>query len=431
MRRYAILLALGMCCFAPAMAASQGVKKNGVAKVGEIIVVGDANTRAEALRKAIQLYPGATLDDAALQRAEKSLGEFGATIKVLDSKKDGFKDILITLKQGAGKKDTPKKADPLEQLIAEALKNNPDIRVADARLRAAEAEASRARMKLISELTALHADIEAAEAGVKEGEARYERAKKLYDQKVIPAEDLGTALLTFVKLKTELAGLKARLPYLLGRQSAEGNAKLSYYAPSQALVIKSSISDEDFARRVSLDVLGRVPTVEEMKAFLAMPAKDRREKWVEQLQKANPVQAWEIAVRVDRILVEKYWQGALKVPESPLTEKLRKALDGTIRLGFQDAPPAHVFEFIRQTALPGINLAVRVKMKKDPITISLPEPVPVGAALQYLEDELGVIFVLREYGIVVVAADERLPPDAVRVIDFWKHGAKAKPVEKK
>ena len=41
------------------------------------------------------------------------------------------------------------------------------------------------------------------------------------------------------------------------------------------------------------------------------------------------------------------------------------------------------------------------------------------------QDELGVVFVLRDYGIVVVGTGERLPPGAVSVVTFWKSGRMA------
>jgi hypothetical protein len=73
--------------------------------------------------------------------------------------------------------------------------------------------------------------------------------------------------------------------------------------------------------------------------------------------------------------------------------------------------------------LPDFNLTIRAKaVSKDKVSVELKQPVPAGAALQYLEDELGVVFVVRDYGIVVVPADERLPPGAIRAVDFWKSG---------
>lgn len=279
-------------------------------------------------------------------------------------------DPAASDKKDAGKKEPAKKAEMLEQLIAEALKNNPDIRVAEAKLRVAEAEAERARIKLIAELTTLHADIEGAQASAEEAKKKYQRLELLYSRSAVAREDVDAALSSYVKRKAELASLQAKLPYLLGRQ----NGKASAY-------------------------IRRDPTLIGSEAFL------------------------------QRILLSEALShsiSAAKAPETPLTEKLRKALDATTRLKIDGVAPKDAFEYLRDTALPGINVIVRAKLKKDSVTIKLSEPVPVGAALQYLEDELEVVFILRDYGIVVVSADERLPPGAIRVVDFWKQGAAGK-----
>jgi hypothetical protein len=124
------------------------------------------------------------------------------------------------------------------------------------------------------------------------------------------------------------------------------------------------------------------------------------------------------------------------LPGTPTTDKLRKALDAKIRVDFTKTRSSAVMDYLRDKALPGVNLVVRGKARDDvPVTVKLEEPVPVGAVLQFLEDELNIEFVLRDYGIVVVAAGDRPPPGAVRVVEFWKHGKtaapKAEPKDKK
>jgi hypothetical protein len=322
-------------------------------------------------------------------------------------------------KQDAGKKDTPRTADKLEQLIAEALKNNPDIRVAESKVREFEAELHRTRLKVISEITALQRAVDDTQAGADEGKERLARARVLWDRKVMSKEDLEAAERTYAKLQTELALLQAKLPYLLGRNTADdrdAEHRRATVLDRAHETAKLPISDEDFARRVSLDILCRTPTVEEMKKFLAMPAKERREKWISQVlgtSQATAAAAW----------LNKH-QAAI-MPESPFTEKLRKALDATTQLD-ENTVASEALNYIREKALPGFNLVVRAKLKDDPIAIKLREPVPAGAMLQFLEDELHVIFVLRDYGIVVVSAEERMPPGAIRVVDFWKQGAPSK-----
>lgn len=454
-------------------------------------------------------------------------------------------------------KETPKKSETLDQLIAEALKNNPDLRVVEAKLRLDELEAARARMKLSAEITQLHADIEAAQAAAKEGKARYDRAKSLHEKGAISAEDLAGALLTWTKLKTELASLQGRMPYLLGRQAVAGGPKSVIPSALWQESTTEPISDDEFARRTALDILGRLPTPQELKDFLAQPQKDRREKWIKTLH-SQSLHA-NMKARIDFLAAQ-----ALKT-DSPLAAKLQKALDAPIlgrggQVEFVAATPKEVLDFVRDKALPGINLVVRAdsernlakgkasvrkaelilkqvklaaslsaaaieeakavleaakaqlalakadkarwqaefdraqklvekgvydkatadevahqlkaaqaaeevakakanvaadaaykkavlqreqaeaavelaqadldaakaELKKDSVTFKLSEPIPAGAVLELIEDELGVVFILRDYGIVVVSADEKLPPGALRVVDFWKHGAAPK-----
>jgi hypothetical protein len=335
-------------------------------------------------------------------------------------------------------------------VVADALKNNPDIRVAEAKAREAEAELNRTRMKVVSDLSLLHAEIQAAQAGFDDAKGRYERAIMLHQKRAIAEEDLGEAKRTLEKMTGELEIKRARLPYLLGKQtgSSASSALIDDLIRMKFDAKKiEEPSDEVFLRRLYLDLRGRVPTAEEMKSFLKIPEKDRREKWVDQLRRdefarihKGPVNASCVRCHENpwlgtdvpadhhhRMWVDKYWQLLLK-PESPMTDKLRKALDAQTRMDLSSTSPKDVLEYLREKSLPGINLHVRAKsLKKEAIDVKLGESVPVGAVLQYLEDELDIIFVLRDYGIVVVAADERIPPGAMRVIDFWKHGKTTQP----
>src|SRR5262245_45909954 len=60
------------------------------------------------------------------------------------------------------KADAPPQPGSLEDLIAQALRNNPDIRVAEAKMREAEAELQRIRIATAQKVAALHASIEIA-----------------------------------------------------------------------------------------------------------------------------------------------------------------------------------------------------------------------------------------------------------------------------
>lgn len=335
----------------------------------------------------------------------------------------------------------------LDQLIADALKFNPDLRVAESKVREAEAELNRTRMKVVSDVTYLHAEIQAAQAMVDYAKKQYERSTQLRKSGALSEEDYRQAVLALEKAKSELATKRARLPYLVGKQlTAETLLEaLSRSLLSDAQASKPAATDEEWLRRAMLDLIGRPPSGDEMKKFLGLPEKDRREKWLEQTlkQEKHPnahadLMAWLGAstqcTHCHQGTTFKHPHGRVHwaewiTKETPLTEKLRTVLDKTSRFEYGDTAPKVIFDNLRDSTLAGLNLSVRVKTwKKDKIDVKLPQPVPMGAVLQYLEDELDVMFILREYGIVVVAAEEKLPPGAVRVVDFWKRG---KTTEKK
>jgi hypothetical protein len=342
-------------------------------------------------------------------------------------------------------KDEARPATPLDQLIAEALKQNPDIRVAESKVRETEAELNRTRMKVVSEVTFLHAEIQAAQAMVDYANKQHDRMSQLKKSASISEEVYREAALALEKAKADLAAKQAKLPYLLGRS---GNTGLT---PAKLLeqVKDSKTTDDEFLRRVTLDILGRTPSAEEIKSFKALTEKDRRQKWIDQLLQTQwktpnstsidvasscirchePTSRWAVladsfhhGMWLDRFL------GIAAKPDSPLTDKLRKALDTTIHAELTKAPQKEVMDFVRSKT-PGVNLIVRLKSDRKAgeatITANFRDPIPLGAFLQYLEDELGCSFVLRDYGVVVVSADEKLPPGAVRVIDFWKRGKSA------
>jgi hypothetical protein len=373
---------------------------------------------------------------------------------------------LEQARQAAKKKAAAAEQASLETLIAEALKNNPDIRVAEAKLHEAEAELQRMRLKIASDIACVHAEIQAAKVALEQATAHFARLKTLLVAKGISHEDYIEAQQSVLKQKSAVALIEARLPYLLGKQSsAQDQRFLSSLNILQSALDQSKTisSDEEFLRRLSQDIQGRPPTPQETKDFLSLPAKERREQWLEQLLKNEVLkneQPAQYFFRVARKIpmhreifdndkaVEFSSDGTINFSKRadffstydksdlPMIEKLRKALDTPVRLDVGSLSPGEVLGYVRDKMLPGVNLHMRLKsFKKEAIDVKLTEQLPVGAVLQYLEDELEIVFILRDYGVIVVAADERLPPGAVRVIDFWKRGkaaeTKSDPKEKR
>jgi hypothetical protein len=284
-----------------------------------------------------------------------------------------------TVQKKKEKKGDAVKLGTLEQHIAEALKNNPDIRVAEAKVSEADAELRRTRGKVISELTILLAEITEAQAEVVAAETRLKEKKQLRDSHTISAEQYDAATRILTRAKADLAIKSAKLPYLIGKQ-----------ADGERLAV---------ARLADLDSRSQFRAV------------------------------------VDQVMENK-WKVVPVGSDTSTADKLRKILDAPASLvapgqskGQSNAQ--FVFDHMRKSMLPGINLVVRAKVLDKPVNLPLNQPVPVGAVMQYLEDELKVVFILRDYGIIVISAEEEFPPGAILVIDFWKRGKMAAPGQPK
>jgi uncharacterized protein (TIGR03067 family) len=85
-----------------------------LARVGQIFIVGNTKTSAEAISKKLALFPGAVLDFRVVRKAEQDLAKLNAKIIVIDNSDDApFKDILVKVEerpneQNAGKGKQPK-----------------------------------------------------------------------------------------------------------------------------------------------------------------------------------------------------------------------------------------------------------------------------------------------------------------------------------
>jgi hypothetical protein len=270
----------------------------------------------------------------------------------------------------------------LEEMIAQALKNNPDIRVAEAKAHEAEAELNRARLLVTQKVVVLHSRLEVAQAGVQQAEAsfrhaelRYKRMKDLQAQKAAGAEvvdeaeaALQSAKAALLSAKAELAKVEAELPYLLGKQPRTGDAHVDSAARYlAALALQQMVLQE---RHDTLRALEGLATLQNQKG------------------------------------------GAT-------ADKLRKALDAPFSLRAEAVPLTEVLNLFRESKL-GVLIQVKGPTNfTNKVSVSMKE-VPFGAALQWLEDALpNHRIVVREYGLLIAPADQ-LPAGAVPLQMFWK-----------
>jgi hypothetical protein len=265
----------------------------------------------------------------------------------------------------------------LEELLAKALKDNPDVRVAEAKVREAEAELNRARLLVAQKVTAFAAAHDAARKMVEEAEARLKRVNQLKASNAVSTEEVKEAEAALARAKAELAKIEAEMPYLLGKQAGGASA----------------------------------PDPSSTRFFF------------DQLQRSGDASDAAVARGL-------YWLALQQTPGASagtVPEKIRKTLDKPISVNFNNVSFAELVRELQD--LTGISfrnhVSDRYKDGNPNMTLKL-QDLPLRAVLQAIQDEFpgegvstlgGLRFVVREYGILVTFQN-KMPPGAMLATDF-------------
>jgi hypothetical protein len=278
-----------------------------------------------------------------------------------------------------GKEAAPEKL-KLEELLSRALKDNPDVRVAEAKVREAEAELNRARLLVAQKVTAFSAALDAARKTVEEAEARLKRMAQLGNQKVVSLEEVKEAEAVLARAKADLARVEAEMPYLIGKQAAWSS--------------ETDLSNTQF--------------------------------FLNQIQYGVPLTSNQDAAVTRGLHWLALQQAAGAAGGGTVPEKIRKALDKPISVDYKNKPFADVVQDIQ--GMSGISfrnqVSDRYKEGNPPITLKFQE-LPLRAVLQAIQDEYPdnvpgaehLRFVVREYGILVTFQN-KLPPGAILATEF-------------
>jgi hypothetical protein len=253
-------------------------------------------------------------------------------------------------------------------MLEQALRHNPDIKVAEAKLHEAEAELNRTRLAVTQKVATLYATLDAARKSVEAAEADLKRVIELVRNRTASEAELRAASKAVALAKAALAKAEAEVPYLLGKAAEDDNRR----AAARALAFLAAIRDAEMVRDL------------------------------------------------DRI-IEARWQDSSGFRTGPMAKRIRKALDSTVTLNYRNKPATEILTEVFKKA--DVPLHLRVKLEGN-LTLESKEPLTLGAAVQMFQDFLDtpVRFVVRDYGILVVDA-RSLPSDAVLLHTFWKSDA--------
>jgi hypothetical protein len=262
----------------------------------------------------------------------------------------------------------------LEELLTQALKNNPDLRVADAKVREAEAELNRVRLQVTQKVVTARNAIKSQEAKVAAAANTLRRVQQNADKGLTSKEEVQTAELLLAGEKAKLSELEAELPYLIGKSAQEA---------------------------------GRDPDVD---AHVAAGLR-----WLaSQQERKTPSGADAEKLR--------------KALEKPISVQFKKSKLQDVLSFLNDG---HGITFLDSTNLDTLSkrlVTLDGKAATPPeITLTLKD-TPFGATVQALQDVTpGLRFTVRDYGILVTYYGD-LPSDALSVHDFLKSdGGKEKP----
>jgi hypothetical protein len=272
----------------------------------------------------------------------------------------------------------------LEEILAEALKNNPDIRVDAAKLAEAEAKLNRTRVQVTQKVVSLHQAILSQKTVIDVGQKQYDRLKRLNETGTVDVQVVEKASADLTVAKAKLEELEAQMPALLGRVQRRAMAETD--------------GTPSFRNSLEYGVDGRHDNLE-------TPG-------------SNAPQSY----RWSRAKTYEFEHAKVTLPQA---EKFRKALQTPVKVSFKDVTFDEILKGLSKMVdgLSFRNLFERRgsgHFELPKWSLEFEEAMPLSAILQALEDETGCMFFVREYGIVATTKNGA-PLGAMTVEEFLRH----------
>jgi hypothetical protein len=314
-------------------------------------------------------------------------------------------------KPKADKRDTPAANRSLEEALAKALQHSPEVQVAEAKVREAEAELRRTRLALIQRVIEAHSAVDASKVKVAQAEASLVRIQALVNQGAVSSEERQAA-------ENHLAAAKAQL----AQTEASLNALTGTLAGVISGVMRAPGGDAAGGASAPLGVFGGLGgRASGTGGFLG-----GINGGIGGIYGFSGIGggiggiSGGVQGGIGGGGIGFATEGPARAPRGPIAERIRKALDTPIGLKeFKDVPLGDVVAFFRDAAAGVPFLAHLGDKAKEPVSVALKGEVALGAALQALQDVVpGLQCYVREYGILVTL-DDAAPQDGMSMIDFW------------
>ncbi len=268
------------------------------------------------------------------------------------------------------------KALSLEEMLTQALKNHPDIRVAEAKVREAEAEVDRAKLQVTQKVIAAYRAIENERLQARNAQEQIDRVTKLVQKGLAPKGELDRHVQDLADRKAKVADLEMELSHLLGRHSVRGSA-------ATALTRLAQVSRAD----------------DDLRGLYTVHARSQG-----------------LVLRTRAVLAEQ----TARIGE-PMADRIRKALDTPVSVNYKEKFLMDVLKDLEKQ-VPGVPIVQKLgdlSKRETRLTLEFSEKVPLAAALQAIQDMSGwVTFGVRDYGIL--ALGDGTAVDMVSPQQFWK-----------
>jgi hypothetical protein len=234
----------------------------------------------------------------------------------------------------------------LSEALAQALESNPEMLLAEAKLRQAEAELYQAKLKAVQEVTIAYHEYQAK---LREHKVHLDANKK------VPGSNPAHVI---AKMNDETAESEAKLAYLLG-----AGANQPPFGPG-GVTAKSMLLRDMSARREAT---------------------------------ANALEM----MRQQQMHLQQPKAPAEKRPEIP--EKYRHILQKPVTVKFTSVPLNQIVdEFNRLTGNELPILSQATPLLRVPVSVDLSKEVSLQTALELVADLTGCVFVFRDYGLLVL-----------------------------
>jgi hypothetical protein len=314
-------------------------------------------------------------------------------------------------KAGGGKQS-------LDDLLAAALRHSPDVQVADAKVRAAQAELRRVRLTLLQKVIEANAAVDANRTAVMHAEEMFRRIAMLVKTGNISAEEhqraeaqLAAAKATLAQAETTLNALTGNLPGAAGTLARDGVSGVTFGGAAPAL--SGSISGMP---------PGGISGINSAIGGISGNLGGISGAGISGIGGGLGGLQGSIGGNLGGF-GGGFGGGPppVRVPSVPMADKLRKALDATVKVGgIKDKPLAEFVTSFRPAAS-GVPFLLQLGDKANvPVSLSLDGDVQLGAVFQALEDVVpGLKCYVREYGILVTMDDNPIQ-DAMPLIEFWQ-----------